>query len=167
MKIIREPGEAVNASILKPGSRAYVAGNAGTPQVLLRHIASDESIRDIDLIHVLLLGELEDLFTRACCERITHRVIFNGPLTRHAANAGWAMYQLMHLSEIPRQLEEHLQPDTAIISVSGPDNGGNYSLGTTVEAIPSAIKSVRSKGGVVIAERRYQMVWHDMTMDSI
>jgi acyl-CoA hydrolase len=45
----------------------------------------------------------------------------------------------------------------ALISVSGPDNGGNYSLGTTVEAVPAAVETVKQNGGVVIAERNDRM----------
>ena len=56
-------------------------------------------------------------FSEECCERITHRIIFNGPASRDAANKGWAKYQLMHLSEIPDQVRHYLRPDVAMISV--------------------------------------------------
>ena len=44
-----------------------------------------------------------------------------------------------------------------MISVSGPDKGGNYSLGTTVEGVMGAVESVRQQGGLVIAERNTRM----------
>jgi acyl-CoA hydrolase len=109
------------------------------------------------MIGVLLLGDIDALFYEAACRRITHRVIFNEPASIKAVNQGRAKYQLLHLSDIPRQLRRYLKPDVAMITVSGPDNGGNYSLGTRVEAVPAAVESVKQKGGVVIAERNARM----------
>jgi 4-hydroxybutyrate CoA-transferase len=149
--------EIVNAGILEPGRRIYVSGNAATPQVLLRQVAADDEITGVEMISVLLLGDIEDIFSESCCRRIIHRIIFNGPASRDAANRGWAKYQLMHLSDIPGQVRDCLRPDVAMISVSGPDNGGNFSLGTTVEGVMAAVDTVRSQGGIVIAERNRQM----------
>ncbi len=157
MKKIRHPEDVVNAKLIKPGSRIYASGNAGTPQKLLNTLATNENIEDVTLLGVLLLGDIDALFSEAACRRITHRVIFNGPASREAVNHGRAKYQLLHLSDIPRQLTGYLKPDVAMITVAGPDNGGNYSLGTTVEAVPAALESVRQNGGVVIAERNARM----------
>jgi acyl-CoA hydrolase len=41
--------------------------------------------------------------------------------------------------------------------VSGPDQGGNYSLGTTVEGVLAAIQTAKDKGGLVIAELNKRM----------
>ncbi len=157
MKKISKPEEVINAVVIVPGSVLYASGNASTPQVLLKQLAKDESIKNIELISTLLLGDLEELFLLRTCMRITHRVIFNGHLSRPAVNNGWAKYQLLHLSDIPRQVREHLRPTIVLITVSGPDNGGNYSLGTTVEAVPAAIQTAKENGGLVIAERNARM----------
>lgn len=157
MKRIATPEDVVNPAILTPGKRIYVAGNAATPQMLLRQVAADPDIRNIELMGVLLLGDIDALFSEAVCQRITHRIIFNGHASREAVNKGRARYQLMHLSDIPRQLSAYLKPDVALIGVSGPDNGGNYSLGTTVEGVRAAIQVVREQGGLVIAERNARM----------
>jgi acyl-CoA hydrolase len=147
----------VNAKVINPGSRIYSSGNAATPQTLLKQIIKDNEIRDVELIGVLLLGAIDSLFSKECCDRITHRIIFNSSYSRAAVNNKQAMYQLMHLSDIPWQLKKYIKPNVALITVSGPDNGGNYSLGTTVEAVPAAIQSVKANNGVVIAERNAQM----------
>ncbi|MDJ0915794.1 MAG: malonate decarboxylase subunit alpha [Desulfobacterales bacterium] len=157
MKRVRNPEEVINSKLIEPGSRIYAAGNAATPQHLLSQLATDESIHQIELIGVMLLGDIKDLFSEDSCRRITHRVIFNGPASRDATNQGRAKYQLLHLSDIPRQVRYHLKPNIAMITVSGPDNGGNYSLGTTAEAVPAAVETVKQKGGVVIAERNNRM----------
>jgi len=157
MRIVKDVGDIVNAALIPPGSRIYASGNAATPQVMFRQLAADETIRNVDLIGVLFLGEVADLFTKAVCNRITHRIIFNSYHTREAANKGWAKYQLMHLGDIPMQVREYLKPNVAMLSVAGPDNGGNYSLGTTMEGVMAAIETVRANNGLVIAERNAQM----------
>jgi acyl-CoA hydrolase len=153
MKHIARVEEAVNANNIRSGSRIYCSGNASTPQVLLRALAGDPAIQGVEVLGILLLGDIGQLFGEECCSRLTHRVIFNSACSRPAVNEGRAMYQLMHLSDIPRQIRKYLKPDVVMISVSGPDNGGNYSLGTAIEAVPAAIESARARGGVVIAER--------------
>lgn len=157
MKVITKVEEAVNSINLKPGSRIYTAGNAATPQILLNQLARDSSIRDVELISVLLLGDIQDLFSEEVCRRITHRVIFSGPYSRQALNKGKATYQVMHLSDIPHQVKEYLKPDVVFINVSGPDKGGNYSYGTSVEGLPAAVSTARANGGLVIAEKNRQM----------
>ena len=63
----------------------------------------------------------------------------------------------MHLSEVPKYALSSEGFDVVLVGVSGPDNGGNYSLGTTVEGVMAAIQSCRRKGGIVIAEKNLKM----------
>jgi len=147
----------INATNISSGSIIYCSGNAATPQVLLNQLAKDTSIEDVEMMSVLLLGDIDELFSEETCSRITHRIIFNGPKSRTAMNKGWARYQLIHLSDIPRQLREYLKPNIVFVSVSGPDNGGNFSLGTTVEGVLAAVKTVKEQNGLVIAERNARM----------
>lgn len=157
MKVVQRIEDAINSVILKKGSIIYTAGNAATPQVLLRHLAEDKSITDVELLSVLLLGNIGSLFSAEACKRITHRVIFNGPHSREAMNTGLASYQLMHLSDIARQMREHVKPNVVFLTVAGPDNGGNFSYGTTVEGCKGAIDSIKENGGTVIVERNAKM----------
>ncbi len=157
MRIINHVEEAVNAFNIKPGSLIYTAGNAATPQTLLKQLVKDKSIRDVELISVLLLGDIQELFESEACHRIKHRIIFSGPYSRNALNKGMATYQVMHLSDIPHQVKEYLKPNVAFINVSGPDKGGNYSYGTSVEGIQAAVNTAKANGGIVVAERNKQM----------
>ncbi|MFH2035303.1 MAG: acetyl-CoA hydrolase/transferase C-terminal domain-containing protein [Candidatus Zixiibacteriota bacterium] len=158
MKRIKTADEVINPTFIKPGSVIYCAGNAATPQKLLSQMAADENIKKVAIYSVLLLGnEIKPLFSEECCHRITHRVIFNSYNTREAVNKGWAKYHPMHLSEIPRYALESDGIDVVFLSVSGPDPGGNYSLGTTVEGVYAAIRCARRKKGLVIAERNRKM----------
>jgi len=157
MKIVKSVEELVNNRLLPPGSRIYASGNAATPQVLFRQLAADDTIREIELMGVLFLGDVGNLFDEATCRRITHRIIFNSHHTREAANKGWAKYQLMHLGDIPMQVRDYFKPNVAMITVAGPDNGGNFSLGTTVEGCMAAIETVRARGGSIIAEHNARL----------
>ncbi|MFH1725797.1 MAG: acetyl-CoA hydrolase/transferase C-terminal domain-containing protein [Elusimicrobiota bacterium] len=160
MAIVTTAEKAVNSTVIPPGSRIYSSGNAATPQVLLNQLAADGSIRDVDLYGVLFLGKdeiMSRVFSRKVCERVTFRIIFTSAYTREAVNAGWAKYQLWHLAEIPRHLRRHIRPDVVFLQVSGPDNGGNYSLGTTVEGVLAAVQTAKESGGTVIAERNRRM----------
>ena len=157
MKKVGSVHEIVNASMIPPKSRIYASGNAATPQVMFRQMAADPAIADVEMAGILYLGDVEALFTQENCSRITHRVIFNGPATRKANNMGWAKYQVIHLGHLGRSIREYFKPNVAMISVSGPDNGGNYSLGTTSEGMLAAVETAKAQGGIVIAERNAQM----------
>ena len=157
MKIVKRVDEAINPLTIPPGTIVYTGGNAATPQVLLRELINNEQIRDIELLSILLLGDVKEIFSKELCERITHRVIFSGPHSREALNDGYATYQLMHLSDVPHQVKNYFKPDVVFLSVAGPDNGGNYSYGTTVESIQAAVEAAKAKGGIVIAERNAKM----------
>ncbi len=157
MKIVKKVEDIINPTYIKQGSMIYVAGNAAVPQVLLRQLARDPNIYNVDMLSVLLLGDVQELFTEEACQRIKHRIIFSGPHSRGPLNRGLATYQLMHLSDIPNQVKRYLKPNICMFTVSGPDNGGNYSFGTTVEGVQSAVSSIHENGGLVIVERNAQM----------
>jgi acyl-CoA hydrolase len=157
MRKITKASDIINSTYIKPGSLIYVGGNAAVPQELIRQLARDPYIYNIDLLSILMLGDVEELFTQETCQRIKHRIIFSGPYSREALNKGWATYQLMHLSDIPNQIQRYLKPNICMFTVSGPDNGGNYSFGTTVEGVQSAVHSIRENGGLVIVEKNKQM----------
>lgn len=158
MRRITDPTDAINPYVLTPGSVIYMSGNAATSQVLGETLAADLKIRDITLYCLLPLGQrIAGLYAAERCAGITHRVCFNSYLTREAVNNGRAYYHPVHLSELPRMIQDRVKPSAALISVSGPDRGGRYSLGTTVEGVLAAIETVVKNGGVVIAENNRQM----------
>jgi len=157
MRIVSSPDEVINATVIKPGSIIYTSGNAAPPQELLVQLAEDLSIKDIDMYSILLLGDrLKPLFSEERCQTLTHRVIFNSRISQEAVNKGWAKYHPVHLSEVPRFVNL-IKPNVVLLTVAGPDNGGNYSLGTTVEAVLDAVHTCKKHGGIVIAERNARM----------
>ena len=64
MKRETNVGAVINATHISPGSIIYCSGNAATPQVLLNQLAKDTSIEDVEMISVLLLGDIDDLFSQ-------------------------------------------------------------------------------------------------------
>ncbi len=138
MKIVSKVEEIINPQFLSPGSMIYCGGNAATPQVLLKQIIKDKTIKDVELLSLLLLGDVKELFSKEACNRIAHRVVFSGLHSRKALNDGLASYQMMHLSDIPHQVRNYLKPNVVLLTVAGPDIGGNYSYGTTVEGLQAA-----------------------------
>ncbi|HPE58101.1 MAG TPA: acetyl-CoA hydrolase/transferase C-terminal domain-containing protein [Bacteroidales bacterium] len=157
MKIVKRVEDIINSTYIKPGSVIYTAGNAAVPQKILKQLARDPNIYNVELLSVLLLGDVKELFSEVACQKIKHRIIFSGPYSREPLNRGMATYQLMHLSDIPKQVLNYIKPNVAVFTVAGPDNGGNYSYGTTVEGVQSAVHSIRENGGLVIVERNKQM----------
>lgn len=150
--------DVINPLLIQPGSVIYASGNAATPQVLLEQLGADLSIKHVDMYSVLPLGKrITGLFSEKRCRDLTHRVIFNSRITREAVNNGWAYYHPLHLSEIPRYIHSHINPNVVLLSVNGPDRAGNYSLGTTVEGVLAAIQYANKNGGIVVAERNEQM----------
>jgi acyl-CoA hydrolase len=158
MEIVKRVEEIVNSRVIKPGSVIYTSGNAATPRILLERLAQDRTIKNIDMYSLLPLGSgFEELYSQERCQEITHRIIFNSHLTQEAVNNGWAKYHPMHLSEVPKYIKHWIMPDVVLVSVAGPDMGGNYSLGTTVEAVLASVQVAKERGGTVIAERNIKM----------
>ena len=134
--------------------------------MLLQQLARDDAIKDVSLLSVLLLGEIQDLFSEETCERIEHRVIFNGPHSRKAMNTGRASYQLLHLSDIPRQLRQYIKPNIVFLSVAGPDNGGNFSYGTSLEGCMAAVESAKAMAASSLLKEthRCRLFWEPPCM---
>ena len=84
-------------------------------KLFLQQLIKDTSIKDVELISVLLLGEIEEIFSEQNCKRVKHRVIFSGPYSRAALNKGLATYQVMHLSHIPYQIKNYLKPNVVFV----------------------------------------------------
>jgi acyl-CoA hydrolase len=143
-------------SLIESGRRLYVSGNAATPFVLLEALAARaEELRDVEVLHVLLLGEgHENPLTRPGIEKhFRHNSLFVGPADREAVNRGEADYIPIFLSEIPELLRTQLRPDVALIHTSPPDEHGFLSLGVECISTKAAVESAQ----VVIAQVNERM----------
>lgn len=142
------------AALIRSGSRIYFSGNSATPIVLLEAVARRvPALRDIDVVHVLLVGD-NPLFRPEYRDFFHHTSLFVGQADRDAVNDGTADYVPIHLHQIPRLLMDGVIPiDAAIIQTSPPDEHGFLSLGVECLATVAAV----SHAPVVIAQANERM----------
>ncbi len=141
-------------SVVKSGDRVYLSGNAATPYNLMRALAArKDELRDVELVHVLLLGD--DPLSKPEMEgHFRHNSLFVGPADRKAINEGRADYVPIFLHHIPDLFYSGIMPlDVALLHVSPPDEHGFMSLG--VEVLAS--KAAAEKAKLVIAQVNEKM----------
>lgn len=141
-------------SVIKSGQRIYMGGNAATPYVLARSLAARrDELRDVELVHVLLLGE--DPFSRPGMEgHFRHNSLFVGPADRGAINDGRADYVPIFLHQIPNLFYSAQMPiDVALLHLSPPDEHGFMSYGVEVLCSKAAAETAK----VVIAQVNEEM----------
>ena len=131
-------------SDIKSGDRVYISGNAATPYVLMKALASRKNeLRDIELVHVLLVGE-DPLSSREMFGHFRHNSLFVGPADRQAINEGRADYMPIFLHQIPDLFySEQMLLDVALIHTSPPDEHGFMSLGVEVLASKAALEKAK------------------------
>jgi len=133
-------------SIIESGNRIYVSGNAATPYPLVEALAArKDSVRDVDVVHVLLLGE-DPLSAPGMEGHFRHKSLFVGPADRKAVNEGKADYFPIFLYEIPRLFllgKGTLPLDVAIVQTSPPDAHGFLSLGVEDLATKAAAENAK------------------------
>jgi acyl-CoA hydrolase len=142
MRIVT-PAEAVAG--IGSGDRVYVQCAAATPSVLLdAMVARAPDLRDVEVIHLHTEGPGPHLAPEMA-GHFRHRALFIGPNARRAVNEGRADYVPVFLSDVPRLFESGALPlDAVLVNVTPPDAHGFCSLGTSVEAMHSAIRAGRT-----------------------
>lgn len=141
-------------SAVKSGDRVYISGNAATPYVLMNALAArKDEIKDVELVHVLLLGD--DPLSKPDMEgHFRHNSLFVGPADRKAINDGRADYVPIFLHQIPYLfISGQMSLDVAILHVSPPDEHGFVSLGVEVLASKAAAETAK----IVIAQVNERM----------
>lgn len=142
------------AAEIKSHDRVYISGNAATPYVLMRALASrKDELENVELVHVLLLGE--DPLSKPEMEgHFRHNSLFVGPADRKTINEGRADYVPIFLHQIPDLFYSDQMPiDMAMLHLSSPDEHGFMSFG--VEVLAS--KAVAETAKIVIAQVNEKM----------
>ncbi len=139
MRIV-DPSEAVAG--IESGQQIYVHSAAATPSVLLDAlVARAADLRDVRVVHFHLEGPGPHLQPEMAAH-FRHRALFIGPNARAAVNDGRAEYIPAFLSDAPSFFRRGILPlDAVLVNVSRPDRHGYCSLGTSVIAMPAAIRS--------------------------
>jgi hypothetical protein len=120
--------------------RVVVGGNFATPWLALAIV--DAAIAEYRLFALNAQAGMPDR------DGVVLESPFLGPGMRGRERL---RYYPGRLSLVPVLLADVLRPDVVLVQTSTPA-GGTVSLGTEVNVLPAAIESVRSHGGVVIAQ---------------
>lgn len=135
-------------------NRVYISGNAATPYVLMKALASrKDELEGVELVHVLLLGE--DPLARPGMEgHFRHNSLFVGPADRKAINEGRADYIPIFLHQIPNLFYSgQMLLDVAVLHLSLPDEHGFMSYGVEVLASKAAAETAK----IIIAQVNEKM----------
>jgi acyl-CoA hydrolase len=151
MRIV-SPAEAVAG--IKSGDQIWLHAAAATPSVLLDAlVARAPELHDVKVVHFHCEGPGPHLAPEMA-GHFFHRALFIGPNARQAVNEGRAEYIPAFLSDSPTLLRRRIIPlDAVLINVSPPDKHGFCSMGTSVIALPTAIRMA----GTVIAQLNASM----------
>ncbi|CAN5697369.1 acetyl-CoA hydrolase/transferase C-terminal domain-containing protein [soil metagenome] len=142
MRIV-DAAEAVAG--IRSGEQIYVHAAAATPSVLLDAlVARAPELRDVKVVHFHIEGPGPHLQPEMA-GHFFHRALFIGPNARAAVNEGRAEYIPAFLSDAPSFFRRGILPlDAVLVNVSPPDRHGYCSLGTSVLAMPAAIRAART-----------------------
>ncbi|MBI3585994.1 MAG: acetyl-CoA hydrolase/transferase family protein [Ignavibacteriales bacterium] len=141
-------------SVVKPGDRIFISGNAATPTLLTNGLVQRKNrLFEVEVNHVLLMGE--DPLTKPGMEKhFRHNSLFVGAADREAISEGRSDYVPVHLSEIPALFTGHIIPlDVAFVHLSPPDEHGFMSFGVECAASKAAAESAK----IVVAQVNEQM----------
>jgi 4-hydroxybutyrate CoA-transferase len=132
----------------------YVGSNAATPTAALEALTKGiESGRPklpfVRMVHLLLQGDVPYV-EKGLQDRVIAYSIFSAESLRKAANEGRAFYLPCTLANIDSLIGRGrpYQPNLVIMKVSRLEHTGEFSLGLTVEGLPTAIEGAE----LVIAE---------------
>lgn len=135
--------EAVSG--IKSGQQIYVHGAAATPSVLLDALVRRApELEGVKIAHLHCEGPHPHL-APGMEGHFLHRALFIGPNARAAINDGRAEFIPVQLSDVPLLMDSGLLPlDAVFANMTPPDAHGFCSLGTSVEAMLTAIRCAKT-----------------------
>jgi 4-hydroxybutyrate CoA-transferase len=135
--------EAVSS--IKSGQQVFMHGAAATPSVLLAALVRRApELHDVKIVHMHAEGPHPHL-EPDMQGHFLHKALFIGPNARKAINDGRAEFIPVFLSDIPRLIDQKYLPlDAVLCNVSPPDEHGFCSLGTSVDAMLSAVRMAKT-----------------------
>jgi 4-hydroxybutyrate CoA-transferase len=133
---------------LQSGQRVFVHGAAATPTPLLDALCERTDLQDVQFYHLHLAGPIrfaEPQFSK----NFFSNSLFTGPALRKPVEEARADFIPIFLSDIPDLfLKRRVPLDVALLQLSPPDEHGNCTLGTSVDAAKAASESAK----VILAE---------------
>ncbi len=142
-------------SQIRSGSRVYLGGGAGVPIELMHAMTARASdLRNVEVVHILTFADAPYVAPELQAS-FRHNALFIGHNARKAVQEGRADFTPVFLSEIPDLFRPGgtLPLDTAMVSLSPPDEHGFCSFGVEV----GTTKPAAEEAGMIIAEVNQQM----------
>jgi acyl-CoA hydrolase len=135
--------EAVSS--IESGQQIFMHGAAATPEVLLEALVRRApELHDVKIVHMHAEGPHPHL-APDMVGHFLHKALFIGPNARKAVNEGRAEFIPVFLSDIPVLIDQNYLPlDAVLCNVSPPDEHGYCSLGTSVDAMLSAVRNAKT-----------------------
>jgi len=132
-------------SQIKSGQQVFMHGAAASPTILLEALVRRApDLHDVKIVHMHAEGPHPHL-DPGMEGHFLHRALFIGPNARKAINEGRAEFIPVFLSDIPRLIDQNYLPlDAVLCNLTPPDEHGFCSLGTSVDAMLSAVRSAKS-----------------------
>ena len=165
-------------SLVESGNRVFIHGSAATPLPMVEALLNRANeINNIELVAISTYGDIN--WNRPEVRKSFYlNSLFVSANVRDWVNSDAGDYVPVFLSEIPRLFEQKILPiDVAIVQVSPPDEHGYCTLGTSVDAALSAVRTARIViaqvnprmprvlgDGIVHASVFKAMVWHEMEL---
>ncbi len=131
-------------SLITSNSRVFIQGSAATPLALVNALLNRAGeLDEVELVSISLLGDIT-WRKEAVINTFRLNSLFVSENVREWVNSSSGDYVPVFLSEIPGMFEKNILPlDTALVHVSPPDKHGYCSLGTSVDAAISAVRSAK------------------------
>lgn len=131
--------------LVKDGDRVFIHGGAATPMALVDALlARAGEIKNVELVSISTYGAF-DWKRPLVRESFYLNSLFVSPNVREWVNSEAGDYVPVFLSEIARLFESGMLPlDVALVQVSPPDGNGFCTLGTSVDATLSAVRSAKT-----------------------
>lgn len=138
---------------IKSSTNVFVHGAAATPTTLLDALVERQDLEAVQLYHIHLSGPCRFAEPRYRDAFISNS-LFVGPALRGPVAEGRAHFVPVFLSDIPSLFSSRRVPlDAALVSLSPPDEHGNCTLGTSIDATKAATEHAR----IVLAEINEQL----------
>ncbi|MFV0306055.1 MAG: acetyl-CoA hydrolase/transferase family protein [Moheibacter sp.] len=168
-------------SVIKSGNRVFLHGSAATPLFLLNKLLDKAGeLNEVELVSISMFGDV-DWKRPGITDSFTLNSLFVSANIREWANSSQGGYVPIFLSEIPLLFSKGYLPlDVAIVQVSPPDIHGFCSLGTSIDAAWTAVRSAkkviaqvnpnmpRTLGDSSLHYSKFEkMVWHESELPEI
>lgn len=168
-------------ALVESGNRVFIHGSAATPLPLIEALLNRaDEINNVELVAISTYGNI-DWDRPEVRKNFYLNSLFVSANVRGWVNSNAGDYVPVFLSEIPQLFERKILPiDVAIVQVSPPDEHGYCTLGTSVDAALSAVRTARKViaqvnprmprvlgDGIVHNSVFSAMVWHEMELPEV